>query len=187
MGSFSIKFSKYVLPALFLFGISGQQKAEAKDTLRQNVKITLTVLAPACSIKTDDLNLEINFKEIINRDFYYKPRAGEHKFNLHLENCDPRITKRLKIKFLGQTSQESPDLLAVRSDGQVSGIAIGIEKTDGTLMPFNKISEFPLLENSRENVIPLRAFVQAEPSAIKGKTIGAGYFTAIATFEVSYD
>ncbi|SFU57245.1 fimbrial protein [Xenorhabdus koppenhoeferi] len=183
MNSLSIKLSRYVLSVLFLLGIASQHSAYANDNLRQNVRITLTVLAPTCSIKTEDQNMEVDFGNILNSDLYLKHRTESRQFDLRLEDCDPRITNRLKIKFLGETSKELPGLLAF----SLAGLAIGMEKTDGTPMPFNKTSEFQLLANSKNNVIPLRAFVQAEPNAIQSKKIGIGEFTAIATFEVNYD
>ncbi|AYA42314.1 type 1 fimbrial protein [Xenorhabdus nematophila] len=190
MNLLSIKLSKYVLPALFLFGIGSQQIAHAninaKDILLRDVRIKLTVLAPACSIKTEDKNIEVDFGNISNKDLYQHHRTESRNFNLRLEKCDPRVTKSLKIKFSGETSKELPGLLAVKSTARTVGVAIGMEKTDGTPIPFNKTSEFPLLA-SRDNVIPFRAYVQAEPGALKGKKIGVGQFTAIATFEVNYD
>ncbi|MDX7991028.1 fimbrial protein [Xenorhabdus littoralis] len=192
MSLLSIKLSKYVLPALFLFGIGSQQIAHAninakeQGNLRKEVRIMFTVLAPTCSIKAEDKNIEVDFGDISNRDFYQNHRTESRNFNLRLERCDPRVTKSLKIKFSGETSKELPGLLAVKSTARTVGVAIGMEKTDGTQMPFNKTSEFPL-SDSRNNEIPLRAYVQAEPSALKEKKIGVGQFTAIATFEVDYD
>ncbi|SFN39612.1 fimbrial protein [Xenorhabdus japonica] len=187
MGSLSIKLSKYILPALFLFSINSQQNAYAKDNLRQDVNITLTVLAPTCSIKTKDKKMEVDLGNILDRDLYAKHRTEGKPFYLNLEDCDPRITKRLKIKFLGEPSHELPGLLAFSSGSRAYGAAIGMEKTDGTPMPFNKTSEFPLLANSRNNVISFRAYVQAEPRALQRKKIGSGEFSATATFEVNYD
>ncbi|MDX7998967.1 type 1 fimbrial protein [Xenorhabdus sp. Reich] len=187
MNPLSIKLSKYVLSTLFLFGIGSQQGAYATDNLRQNVRITLTVLAPTCSIKTEDQRMEVDFGNILNSDLYLRHRTAGQPFYLHLENCDPRITKNLKIKFLGDESRELPGLLAFSSGSQAYGAAIGMEKADGTPIPFNKTSEFPLLANSRNNVIPFQAYVQAEPRALQQKKIGSGQFSAIATFEVNYD
>ncbi|AOM41263.1 fimbrial protein [Xenorhabdus hominickii] len=187
MSQLSIKLSRYALLVLFLFGVAGQQSAYAKDNLSQDVKITLTVLAPTCSIKAEDKSMEVEFGSILNSDLYLRHRTIAKPFYLRLENCDPRITKRLKIKFSGQTSSELPDLLAFSSASSAKGAAIGMEKVDGTPMPFNKTSEFPLLANSRNNVIPFRAYVQAEPSALQRKKISTGPFSATATFEVNYD
>ncbi|MBC8950616.1 MULTISPECIES: fimbrial protein [Xenorhabdus] len=187
MNPLSIRLSRYVLPMLFLFGIGSQQSAYAQDNLRQDVRITLTVLAPTCSIKTEDQNIEVDFGNILNSDLYLKHRTKGELFYLYLEDCDPQMIKRLKIKFLGEPSEELPGLLAIRSNGRIRGVAIGMEKIDGTPMPFNKTSEFPLLANKKENVIPFRAYIQAAPRAIQEKKIGFGPFTAVATFEVNYD
>ncbi|CDG16441.1 MULTISPECIES: fimbrial protein [Xenorhabdus] len=187
MNPLNIRLSRYVLPMLFLFGMGHQQSVYARDNLRQDVRITLTVLAPTCSIRTEEKNIQVDFGNVLNSDLYLKHRTEGRQFELNLKDCDPRMIKRLKIKFLGEPSQELPGLLAVRSNGSLRGIAIGMEKIDGTPMPFNKTSEFPLLANSTENVIPFRAYIQAAPRVIQEKKMGVGQFTAIATFEVNYD
>ncbi|MBD1226340.1 fimbrial protein [Xenorhabdus griffiniae] len=187
MNPLSIRLSRYVLPMLFLFGMGSQQRAYAQDNLRQDVRITLTVLAPTCSIKTADKNIEVDFGNILNSDLYLKHRTEGELFYLYLNDCDPQMIKRLKIKFLGEASEELPGLLAMRSNGRLHGVAIGMEKIDGTPMPFNKTHEFPLLANKKENAIPFQAYIQAAPRAIQEKKIGFGPFTAIATFEVNYD
>ncbi|PHM70654.1 fimbrial protein [Xenorhabdus kozodoii] len=187
MNPLIIRLSKYILPMLFLFGFGSQQRAQAQDNLSKNVRITLTVLAPTCSIKTKNQNIEVDFGNIVNNDLYLRHRTKGQQFYLYLEDCDPQMIKRLKIKFLGEQSQTLPGLLAVRSNGSIRGIAIGMEKIDGTPMPFNKTSEFPLSAGSSTNVIPFQAYVQADPRVIQEKKIGVGQFTAIATFEVNYD
>lgn len=187
MNPLSIRLSRYVLPMLFLFGIGSQQSAHARNSLRQDVRITLTVLSPTCSIKTKDQDINVNFGNILNSELYLKHRTEGEIFYLYLEDCDPQTIKRLKIKFLGETSEELPGFLSMKSNGPIHGVAIGMEKIDGTPVPFNKTSEFPLLANSKENVIPFRAYVQAAPRAIQEKKIGFGSFTSTATFEVNYD
>ncbi|OTA21462.1 Fimbrial adaptor, MrxG [Xenorhabdus beddingii] len=187
MNPLSSKLSQCVLPALFLFGMSSQQIAYANGNLQRDVKITFTVLAPACSIKAEDKAMEVYLGEILDRDLYAKNRTAGQPFYLNLENCDPRITKRMKIKFSGQTSRELPELLALGPGSRARGIAIGMEKVDGTPMPFNKTSEFPLLADRRNNMITFQAYVQAEPSALRQHKMGSGEFSAIATFEVNYD
>lgn len=66
-----------------------------------------------------------------------------------------------------------------------SGVVIGLEKLDGTPVPFNKASQAYTL-TSNTNTLSLRAFVKAEPDAIKDKSLMPGAFNAAATFEVGY-
>ncbi|MGJ0637100.1 fimbrial protein [Xenorhabdus bovienii] len=187
MSPLNMKLSKYVLPALFIFGIGGQKSAYAQDSMRQNVKITLTVLAAPCVIKTEDKAMEVYLGRILNRDLYQNHRTPGQHFELHLEECDPRVAQSLKIRFMGPESRALPGLLAFGADSRASGAAIGMESIDGKPLPFNKVSKFPLSRTSSSNVIPFRAYVQAEPRAIQQNRIGAGAFSAIATFEVSYE
>ncbi|MDE9445861.1 type 1 fimbrial protein [Xenorhabdus bovienii] len=187
MSPLNMKLSKYVLPALFIFGIGGQKSAYAQDSMRQDVKITLTVLAAPCVIKTEDKAMEVYLGRILNRDLYQNHRTPGQNFELHLEECDPRVAQSLKIRFMGPESRALPGLLAFGADSRASGAAIGMESIDGKPLPFNKVSKFPLSRTSSSNVIPFRAYVKAEPRAIQQNRIGAGAFSAIATFEVSYE
>ncbi|MEX0446323.1 fimbrial protein [Xenorhabdus sp. SGI246] len=176
-----------VPPVLFLLGIGSQQGAYAKDNLRQNVRITMTVLAPPCVIKPEDKIMEVNFGNIINRDLYLYHRTPSQQFRLHLEECDPRVAQKVKIRFVGQESREQPGLLAFSHGSSASGAAIGMEKLDGTPLPFNKTAQFRLSDTSSNNVIPFQAYVKADPSALLQNKIGVGEFNAMATFELSYE
>lgn len=69
--------------------------------------------------------------------------------------------------------------------GQATGVAIGMEKPDGTPLPFNKATPGYTLVNGT-NDITLQAYVIGEPNAITAQTIAAGDFTATATFELAY-
>ncbi|WP_367963396.1 fimbrial protein [Xenorhabdus sp. SGI246] len=192
MNLLSMKLFYYALktlvpPVLFLLGIGSQQGAYAKDNLRQNVRITMTVLAPPCVIKPEDKIMEVNFGNIINRDLYLYHRTPSQQFRLHLEECDPRVAQKVKIRFVGQESREQPGLLAFSHGSSASGAAIGMEKLDGTPLPFNKTAQFRLSDTSSNNVIPFQAYVKADPSALLQNKIGVGEFNAMATFELSYE
>ncbi|WP_340621626.1 fimbrial protein [Xenorhabdus siamensis] len=192
MNLLSMKLFHYALktlvpPVLFLLGIGSQQGAYAKDNLRQNVRITMTVLAPPCVIKPEDKVIEVNFGNIINRDLYLHHRTPSQQLRLHLEECDPRVAQTVKIRFVGQESREQPGLLAFGHGSSASGAAIGMEKLDGTPLPFNKTAQFRLSDTSSNNVIPFQAYVKADPSALLQNKIGVGEFNAMATFELSYE
>ncbi|CDL85894.1 fimbrial protein [Xenorhabdus cabanillasii] len=192
MNLLSMKLFNYALktlvpPVLFLLGIGSQQSAYAKDNLRQNVRITMTVLAPPCVIKPQDKTMEVNFGNIINRDLYLYHRTPSQQFRLHLEECDPRMAQKVKIRFVGKESREQPGLLAFSHGSSASGAAIGMEKLDGTPLPFNKTAQFRLFDTSSNNVIPFQAYVKADPSALLQNKIGVGEFNAMATFELSYE
>ncbi|MBC8944998.1 MULTISPECIES: fimbrial protein [Xenorhabdus] len=192
MNLLSMKLFHYALKTLvpsvlFLLGIGSQQGAYAKDNLRQNVRITMTVLAPPCVIKPEDKFMEVNFGNIINRDLYLYHRTPSQQLRLHLEECDPRAAQKVKIRFIGQESREQPGLLAFSYGSSASGAAIGMEKLDGTPLPFNKTAQFRLSDTSSNNVIPFQAYVKADPSALLQNKIGVGEFNAMATFELSYE
>ncbi|WP_426576366.1 fimbrial protein [Xenorhabdus stockiae] len=192
MNSLNIKFSDYarkllVLPALFLLGVSSLQNAYAQDNLRQNVRITMTVLAPSCVIKPEDKAMEVDFGSITSRDLYLYQRTPSQPFRLHLEECDPKVAQKVNIKFVGQESKEQPGLLAFSHGSNASGAAIGMEKLDGTPLPFNKTAQFSLAGTNSSHVIPFQAYVKADPKALLQNKIGVGEFNAMATFELSYE
>ncbi|MDX7988991.1 type 1 fimbrial protein [Xenorhabdus sp. 12] len=192
MNSLSIKLPEHtlkslVLSALFLLGVSGQQSAYAQDNLRQNVKITMTVLAPSCVIKPEDKAMEVDFGSITSRDLYLHHRTQGQQFRLHLEECAPKVAQKVKIKFAGQESTEQPGLLAFNYGSSASGAAIGVEKLDGTPLPINKTAQFALASTDSNHVIPFQAYIKADPSALLRNKIGVGEFNAMATFELSYE
>ncbi|PHM37420.1 Fimbrial adaptor, MrxG [Xenorhabdus mauleonii] len=192
MNSLSIKLSEYtlkslILSALFLLGVSGQQSAYAQDNLRQNVRITMTVLASSCVIKPEDKAMEVDFGNINSRDLYLHHRTQGQQFRLHLEECDSKVAQKVKIKFSGQESKEQPGLLAFNYGSSASGAAIGMEKLDGTPLPVNKIAQFALASTNNDHVIPFQAYIKADPNALMRNKIGVGEFNAMATFELSYE
>ncbi|PHM37219.1 fimbrial protein [Xenorhabdus innexi] len=192
MNSLTIKPSEHtlkslVLSGLFLLGMSGQQNAYAQDNLRQNVRITMTVLAPSCVIKPEDKAMEVDFGTINSRDLYLYHRTAGQQFRLHLEECDPKVAQKVKVKFAGQESREQPGLLAFNHGSSASGAAIGMEKLDGTPLPFNKTAQFALTGTNSNHVIPFQAYIKADPNALLQNKIGVGEFNAMATFELSYE
>ncbi|WP_342212335.1 fimbrial protein [Citrobacter sp. NCU1] len=105
-------------------------------------------------------------------------------FTINLINCDNSIQKSVTFLFNGNESPALPGLLAVT--GAASGFAIGIEKSDGTMIPINTTMSPYQLSNGT-NSFELQAYVKVEPDAINNHSIIPGDFSSVATFEMIYE
>ncbi|MDR0218423.1 MAG: type 1 fimbrial protein [Enterobacteriaceae bacterium] len=173
----------YALPALLLLAIGSQQSAYAAgDALRKEVKITLTVVAPACAINDKD----VNFGDISNRDLL-KGSMPSQDFTLTVEDCPSEVLQKAKIKYTGIASNGLDGYLAFSPDSQASGAAIGITNENGTLLKLGEQTDLKYSSKGGINIIPFQAHVRAEPSALAQNKIGVGNFSATANFEISYE
>ncbi|WP_227718565.1 fimbrial protein [Morganella morganii] len=68
-------------------------------------------------------------------------------------------------------------------NGTLPGLAIGIETPAGPL-PLNKPARHALSDGT--TTLNFQGYVQAEPDAVKDKTLTTGVLSATATFEISY-
>lgn len=143
------------------------------------------LVAEPCVIPPGEENIELDFGTVIDKYLYINQRTLGKAFTLRLAECDLSLGETVSIAFNGAESSALPGLLAIDS-GTVSGIAIGLEYTDGVALPLNKAtSKFRLQPGS--NMISLKAYVRGEPEAIAARSIGKGEFHASATFLLDYE
>lgn len=139
-----------------------------------------------CTIKPGDESSELGLGPISDKYLYQNQRTVGRLFQLHLENCDAKETKSMTMIFSGQENPNLPGLLALTAGSQAKGIGIGLETLLSKKLPLHiRSDEMPL--SNGENIISLRAYVAAEETAIKQRTIKLGGFSAIATFIFIYD
>ncbi|VDY32792.1 Fimbrial adapter papK precursor [Morganella morganii] len=84
----------------------------------------------------------------------------------------------------GAESIALPGLL-VPDNGTLPGLAIGIETPEGKLLALNKTSPAYTLSDGT-TTLNFQGYVQAEPDAIRDKTLVTGDLSATATFEITY-
>lgn len=140
------------------------------------------MLGGPCQLDPQTTDIKLDFSTVVKKELYLHTRTSAIPFTIKLTDCDTTKADQVVITF-GGTESTLPGALAVT--GEATGIAIGMEKLDGTPLPFNKATPGYTLTSGTNN-ITLQAYVIGEPNAITAQTITAGDFTATATFELAY-
>lgn len=169
-----IKHAAVLCSGLLMYSVAHSTDVEIKGRL----------VFEACtlSVKSEEISLE--FGSIVKNYFYTADRTPSEPFSVELENCDTTISKEASITFRGTESIALPGLL-VPDNGTLPGLAIGIETPEGEPLPLSKTSPAYALSDGA-TTLNFQGYVQAEPDAIKDKTLVAGDLSATATFEISY-
>jgi len=149
-----------------------------------NLSFSGTLVSEPCELDPTTTDLTVDFQSVIEKSLYSDTRTTSIPFTIRLINCDVSLSSLVTLTFKGTESSKLPGFLA--TTGAATGIAVGMEQLDGTLLPFNKPTPAVSL-TSGVNSITLNAFVEGEPDAIDGKSITPGTFSASATFEMSYE
>lgn len=149
-----------------------------------NLHFDGTLVADPCELDPDTTNIRLDFGTVIDKYLYLNTRTHSQPFTLRLIECDTGLGNQAEITFRGTESRELPGLLAL-SGGAATGIAIGMEMQDGTPLPLNEPVPPQTLQDGVTS-LTFMGYVQGEPSAIQGHSIGRGDFTAVATFEIAY-
>lgn len=141
----------------------------------------------ACTVNITDEALQVIMHTRSPADFYDDPRGPAKAFQIHLEDCDTSIADSVKVSFIGSESAELDGYLAINGESGSKGIAIGIENVMGTLIKLNDTAVVhQVVLNQGNTVIDLRAFLQAEPSALTNQSIALGSYSSTVTFMLDY-
>lgn len=148
-----------------------------------DVEVKGQLVFEPCTLSQASENITLSFGTIVKNYFYTADRTPPEPFSIELEGCDTTIGKEAFITFRGAESSALPGLL-VPDNGTLPGLAIGIETPAGPL-PLNKTSPAYALSDGT-TTLNFQGYVQAEPDAVKDKTLTTGVLSATATFEISY-
>lgn len=171
-----------ILPALAMFSLLFVH-VEAR-AVTDNLQFSGNLVADPCVLDPETETIELNFGTIVDKYLYINERIHSQAFVVRLLECDLSLGSTVTLTFTGTADSELTDMLAV--SGAASGIAIGLETTDGTALPFNKATPaFRLASGTTELV--LKGYVQARPTAIQNHSIARGAFSAVATFTLNYE
>lgn len=170
------------LPMLVMFLLlMVHDKASA---VTNNLLFNGNLVADPCVLDPTTENIELDFGTIVDKYLYINERIHSQPFTVRLLECDLSLGTTVTLTFTGTPDSELTDMLAV--SGAASGIAIGLETTGGTVLPFNKATPaFELTSGTTELV--LKGYVQARPTAIQNRSIVRGEFSAVATFTLNYE
>ncbi|QJU42571.1 fimbrial protein [Serratia marcescens] len=151
-----------------------------------NVRLHGVLVAEPCVIPPGDEEIELDFGTIIDKYLYLNTRTLGQKFEIRLAECDISLGKTVAVTLVGTESLALPGLLVINAGSQAKGIALGLETPAGKKLPINKAGEKYSLQTG-SNVIALQAYVQGEPGALTNRTIERGSFSAVATFNLTYE
>ncbi|AHG19161.1 exotoxin [Chania multitudinisentens RB-25] len=176
-----MRFAALLLPMLAgLFGSPNLSFAA------DNLRFKGALVAEPCTLRVADENITVDFGSIVEKYLYLNGRTLGEPLVLHLDDCDISLGNLVKLTFSGIENTKLRGLLAISGASQTSGIAIGIETTQGNLVALNTGSYNQGLV-AGNNTLNLRTYVQGEPEAITQKTITPGDFSASATFLLEYE
>jgi type 1 fimbria pilin len=151
-----------------------------------NVYMYGAVIEEACVIPPGEENITLDFGSIVDTYLYQNTRTPSETFTINLTECDLSVASTVTMTFIGVESVALPGLLAPDVGAGGSGIAVGLETSDGKPLPLNTPSRKVRLQPG-SNAIVMNAYVQGEPDAITNHTIARGAFTATATFNLDYE
>lgn len=157
------------------------------NTPAETVNFDGTLIEDACEVFPGDENIELDFGTIVDKYLYLNTRTHSQPFTIRLINCDLALGREVKVKFTGTENSALPSLLAIDSTSLASGIAIGLETSDGTALPINTGEYIQQLHTGNGNDLNLKGYVQGEPMRLVNKSIGRGTFIATATFTLEYE
>ncbi|CAI1806474.1 Fimbria A protein precursor [Serratia fonticola] len=152
----------------------------------ENMRLHGALVAEPCVIPPGDETVVLDFDTVIDKYLYMNTRTHGQPFELHLAQCDLSLGKTIKVTFSGNESAALPGLLALNGASQASGIAIGMETSQGEPLPINQQGNAQALM-SGANILTAYAYVQGEQDALTNKTIQRGPFSAVATFSLEYE
>lgn len=176
---------KTILAMLFCLFFSSTLSYSRNGEIGE-IKIRGLLVAEACTVRPGDENIIVDFGTIVDKYLYINQKTPLEKFNIHLDDCDNSIFNNVTVKFEGTENPNLPGLLAIDNGSMASGIGIELFEDSGKKIPINSLTSAYRLENGT-NILSFTANVQGEPDAIKNRSIGLGYFTATAVFNLIYD
>ncbi len=166
-----------LLPAMLMM-------AGAQAATTDNLRFDGTLVAEPCELDPKTTDISLDFGTVVDKYLYLNTRTQSKPITLRLLECDLSLGNMVSLTFKGTESVALPGLLAL-TQGTASGIAIGMERPDGTALPINKATPLQAL-TAGTNTLTLMNYVQGEPTALKDHGIVVGDFTAIATFALDY-
>ena len=177
MAKWVITLSAWIVASLLLPSV---------QAVEDNLYFSGTLVNEPCVLAAQDVLINLDFKTVINKDLYLNGRTQGRPIDLHLQNCDMDVGRRMvSITFSGNESSDSPGLLVIQS-ASVQGLVVGLETIQDTPLPLNKTHRMKEL-SSGDNLLSFKAYLQGEPEALANRALGLGDFESSLTFALSYE
>lgn len=150
-----------------------------------NMRFHGALVAEPCVIPPGEENIALDFGTVRDKYLYLNQRTNSKAFVINLTQCDLSLGNVVTFAFRGIENPHLTGMLALAVGSQASGVAIGMETSEGKFLPLNISGEaYPLVAGS--NAITIHAYLQGEPEAIANESIERGPFSAVATFNLEY-
>ncbi|WP_369308848.1 fimbrial protein [Providencia rettgeri] len=173
---------------LIQYMVAGALLINASNVLAvpDNLRITGNLVEEPCIILPGDENIQMEFFDTPEKNFYSYGKTQSKEFVIKLVECDTTLGKRVEVTFSGTPSLALPGFLALSAGSVASGFAIGLQNADKS--PLN-IEEKGAKITLQDGINQLRfyAYLKGEPDAIANKSIKVGPYSAVATFKLDYE
>lgn len=137
----------------------------------------------SCSINTSDANQEVNLGSVASATFHSAGDKSEAiSFSINMTNC-PETMSSTQMKFDGKSDQNNTDLLAIDSESSAQFVGIGIEESDGTLLPLHMASKTTDIDKNSHSV---QMVYQARYIATS-EAVSPGVANGVSQFSVNYN
>lgn len=150
-----------------------------------NVHFSGALVAEPCTLPESETDIKLDFGSVIEKSLYQYQRTKSIPFAIHLVDCDPTLMSTVSATFEGTADDELSGMLELDPSSSAKGVAIGLERLDGSPLAINKAGAYQQLSQGN-NSLTFNAYIQAKPGAIAQKQITAGEFTATSTFVLTY-
>lgn len=145
----------------------------------------LSVIIP-CTLHADSVEIQLDFKSVINRYLYRYGLTPSRAFTLRLDKCPSQILAGTSLRLTGSESRELPGLLKLAGNSTVSAVVIGLETADGQALPVNGSNALNIALVPSDMTIALHAYLEAEPSAQSSRNIALQNFRATVFLALDY-
>lgn len=159
-------------------------RTDQTRAMDNNLQITGALVSEPCTLNVSDNTLSVEFGSVVEKTLYSDTRTHGVPFTVNLTDCDTSLGKLVNLTFSGAESTALPGLLDTTGDGS-TGIAVGIETSEGVALPLNQPTQAFDLQDGTTAIV-LQAYVQAEPETLSQHNLVPGDFSAVATIDASY-
>ncbi|AHG21159.1 fimbrial protein [Chania multitudinisentens RB-25] len=141
------------------------------------------VIAETCTVETKDQHLMVSMGHVTTDRFQLAgDEADPVLFDLHLQNCNPTVSRNVGVIFHGMADKNNPEMLSVGDEpGVATGVAVALFDNRGRFIPLNTAPRYwvPLQDG------PLTLHFVAKYRAT-GQPVSDGLVNAQAWFALTY-
>jgi len=160
------------------------------DQASADIEFTGNLLDRPCQIDPISATQDVEFLNTTVQQFQSLPgRSPVENFSIKLTNCrSDSLYKVVRVTFAGESEPNLPGAL------KVSGVNSGklaiqlVDAASGSIINLDEVNNGGpgTAVNQQALVLNYSTYVQATPTALSKKTVQAGDYQGVVTFQVSY-